>query len=99
MECLFLPFYQPQKTEFSHDYFPELKEENHPQRTVSRHINNILMSHIHNRQQSKKTDRLLLIHHRYIAKTKFPGQQATFTYESPALDPAFLENPSLWTIS
>jgi hypothetical protein len=66
---------------------------------MSRKINNILAEEIAVRQQHKKTDRLLLIHHWYIAKTKFPGQQATFSYDSPALDPQFLDNSAVWAIS
>ena len=100
VECLFLPFYHPDtKTPPIHDYFPHLYEEAHPQRKISRKINNILAEEIAHRQAYKKTDRLLLIHHWYIAKTKFPGQQATFSYESPALDPQFLDNETIWAIS
>lgn len=99
VECLFLPFYHPEHQERVHDYFPELREETHPQRKVSRQINNVLAEEIDSRQKNKTTDRLLLIHHRYIAKTKFPGQQALFGYESPALDPRFLDNESIRAIS
>lgn len=100
VECLFLPFYRPDEAEIpTHDLFPHLYDDTHPQRLISRKINNILASHLAHRQENKKTDRLLIIHHRYIAKTKLPGQQAVFSYESPALDPQFFENPSLWFVS
>jgi UDP-2,3-diacylglucosamine pyrophosphatase LpxH len=98
--CLFFPFYHPNHEEtITDDQFPELRDETHPQRIVSRKINNILAKEIAKREKSKTTDRLLLIHHRYIAKTKFPWQQAIFSYESPALDPRFLDNPSIRAIS
>jgi DNA repair exonuclease SbcCD nuclease subunit len=99
VECLFLPFYHPEKADVADDTFPELREETHPQRRVSRQINNILAQEIAYREQHKTTDRLLLIHHRYIAKTKFPGQQALFGYENPALHPWFLDNPAIRAIS
>lgn len=99
VECLFLPFYYPQVSAVDHDYFPELYEETHPQRRTSRIINNILASEIQHRKETKQTDRLLLIHHRYIASTKFPWQQALFWFDSPALHPIFLENDDIRAIS
>lgn len=81
------------------DAFPHLQESTNPQRQLSWKINNLLMYYLTSRKQTALTDRLLLIHHRYIANTKFPGQQATFSYDSPALDPFFLTFPGVWSIS
>lgn len=94
IDCLFLPFFKPTDTTFDHDYYPELKENTHPGVQTSRQINNILQSYL-----QKSTKKRLLIHHRYIANTPFPWQQAQFSYSSPALDPALLDNQLLTVIS
>jgi DNA repair exonuclease SbcCD nuclease subunit len=94
IDCLFLPFFKPSVTVFDHDYYPELKENPHPWVQTSRQINNILQWYIQNNIKKR-----LLIHHRYIANTPFPWQQAQFSYSSPALDPALLDNPMLTVIS
>jgi Calcineurin-like phosphoesterase len=94
IDCLFLPFFKPSETIFDHDYYPELKENTHPGVQTSRQINNILQWYLQN-----NTKKCLLIHHRYIANTPFPWQQAQFSYSSPALDPALLDNPLLTVIS
>jgi DNA repair exonuclease SbcCD nuclease subunit len=94
IDCLFLPFFKPSETVFDHDYYPELKENTHPGVQTSRQINNILQWYL-----QKSTKKRLLIHHRYIANTAFPWQQAQFSYSSPALDPSLLDNPMLTLIS
>lgn len=42
---------------------------------------------------------LTIIHHYYIAKTKFPGQQALFDYKDIALCPDILDNENIRLIS
>lgn len=42
---------------------------------------------------------LTIIHHYYIAHTKFPGQQALFDYKDIALCPEFLDNKNIQLIS
>lgn len=94
IDCLFLPFFKPTQTTFDHDYYPELNNNTHPGIQTSRQINNIVQEILH-----KNNKKRLLIHHRYIANTPFPWQQAQFSYGSPALDPSLLDNPMLTLIS
>jgi len=72
-DCLFFPFYYPSTNTFEDDHFPELYDEHHQQRTLSRKANNILHNAIQERKKtSKSAEKLLLIHHRYIAGQQFP---------------------------
>lgn len=49
--------------------------------------------------QAPRHDSVYLIHHRYIADQMFPGQQAIFSYKSPALSSQWLDTPGLKMIS
>lgn len=94
VDCLFIPFFKPTQTTFDHDYYPDLRNNPHPGIQTSRQINNIVQSLLQTTNKQR-----LLIHHRYIANTPFPWQQAQFSYGSPALDPALLDNPMITLIS
>lgn len=99
VSCLFLPFYYPTQNTFATDRYPELYNEKNPQLMMSWRINNILQEHIGDRKARHPWKKILLIHHWYIANTQFPGQQATFWYTSPALDPLFLEDTDIRSVS
>lgn len=60
---------------------------------LSTRLNTLLESYV------TKNPRLTVIHHHYIANTKFPGQQAQFSYKDIALSPHFLDMPGLRLIS
>lgn len=47
----------------------------------------------------EKNPRLTVIHHYYIADTRFPGQQAIFDYKDIALCPDLLDNENIQMIS
>ncbi len=60
---------------------------------LSGEINMILNGYI------EKNPRLTIIHHYYMADTKFPGQQAIFDYKDIALCPDLLDNENIQMIS
>jgi hypothetical protein len=62
---------------------------------MSWQANNILRAYI----EKNKEKEILIIHHRYIANTQFPGQKALFDYKNTALDPRFIDQPNIRMIS
>ncbi len=99
ISCYFVPFYTPQETHFPKDRYALLHEDTHPWSQISRKINNIVQETLTTRIEKNPKKKLLLIHHRYIANTPFPGQQAQFSRKSPALDPVLLDNDNIMMIS
>lgn len=80
--------------------FEELATSQHRWEVLSAYANSILSHAVDEwRQSTHRTDRLYIIHHRYIQKTRFPGQQAMFSYKSPALDNAWLDEDDVLLIS
>ncbi len=67
---------------------------------LSAKANTVLRSLLHDRRSRKdKTEKLLIIHHRYIVGTAFPGQQAKFSYASPWLSQELLWMDDLLLVS
>ena len=60
---------------------------------MSGEINMILEHYI------RQYENLTIIHHYYVADTKFPGQQAIFDYKDIALCPDILDNSNIQLIS
>lgn len=67
---------------------------------LSANANTVLRSMLHERRSRKdKTEKLLVIHHRYIINTAFPWQQAKFSYASPWLSQELLWMDDLLLVS
>lgn len=99
IDCLLFPYYYPKGNPVSQELIPELKQSTHPKQQLSRKINNILHEEIEKRSAAKPGEKLLIIHHRYVAGKRFPGQQAVFSYANGALMPDFFEDDRLRFVS
>lgn len=98
-EILFFPFTkhitpsQEKDSEKINDTLKTLLSSKNNNERLSGEINIILEEYI------RKYKQLTIIHHYYIADTKFPGQQAIFDYKDIALSPALLDNENIQLIS
>lgn len=99
-DILFFPFSKHVSTsqsgldrEKTSDIIKSLLASKNNNERLSWEINLILAHYI---QQYKE---LTIIHHYYIANTKFPGQQAIFDYKDIALCPDILDNDNIQLIS
>lgn len=98
-ECLFFPYYLPTHESIQSEKFQELLDSDHPKEQISGRANTKLWLMIWEWRKNKKSDKLLLIHHRYIVQTQFPGQFARFGYKSPWLSNELFEIDDLIMIS
>jgi hypothetical protein len=84
--------------------FDNLLESSNKQEQQSGRVNAIVERELQNprfnMQHSKwNSEDIYMIHHRYIADQAFPGQQAKFSYKSPALSSQWLDVPGLKMVS
>ena len=58
-----------------------------------------ILQYMSENSDSKNPDEIYMIHHRYIEGQAFPGQQASFSYKSPALASIWLDYRGIKLIS
>lgn len=89
-DVLFVPYmlsrdrYTPSTSVNSLDV-QALQDSTNPQEYESYLLNSYL------EHQLASYDNLMIVHHYYMARTRFPGIKATFTYRDKAISPHFLE--------
>ena len=111
-DCLMFPFFHPslqQKIPLSPSVFGELAASRDRQEQYAAYVNELLHTMIQQRKSehlgeqwysgNNDNDPLIVIHHRYIAQTAFPGVKWTFSYRSPGLSPHRLDDADIRMIS
>lgn len=99
-DYLFFPFYHlPLDTPIEQE-FQELGASTHQGEQHSARANSCLQRYINERRaRETRSEELVLVHHRYIAQTVFPWQQAVFSYKNPALSASLLEESDIKMLS
>lgn len=94
-DILFLPYMISEQWEIKYTEWlmKELSESNNKNEKISAMVNTILSEYV------DKYDKLTVIHHYYINKTKFPWQKSIFRYKDVSLSEDWLDNPKIRLIS
>ena len=90
-ECLFFPYHIPDQDTPIQWEFQELADSSHAKEQRSARANSSLMNYIKSRRTSKKSEKLMIFHHRYIVSTSFPWQFSKFWFKNPGLTNALFD--------
>ncbi len=98
-EILFVPsctFSTPVTAEQKYAF---LEAEDHPNAKQSARLNQCVLDMVSTWRSKNTSQQLLVIHHRYVVNTVFPGQQARFSFTSPGLDASWLDATDIRLLS
>ena len=84
-ECLFFPYHIPSQETKIRPEFQELAESSHTKEQRSWRANSLVMNLIEDRRVNKKSEKLMIFHHRYLVWTSFPWQFSKFWFKNPWL--------------
>lgn len=82
-EILFVPSCTFSTQVDAHQKYAFLEAEEHPNAKQSARLNQCVLDMVDTWRSKQVSGKLLMIHHRYIVNTIFPGQQARFSFTSP----------------
>lgn len=99
-DVLFFPYTTTFPVDTIRDEYKELSESTHAKERLSAQANSVFHDIIDTWKKDKIwSEKLLIVHHRYLANVAFPWQFAKFGYGSPALSSHRLDDEKIMMIS
>ncbi|USN55731.1 MAG: hypothetical protein H6765_03970 [Candidatus Peribacteria bacterium] len=98
-DILFFPFTHFSEEVVAEEQFQALCEDSHVGMQQSGRANSLLYRLVQEWRSKQSPKELLILHHRYLVDTVFPGQQARFSYKSPGLSSHWLHEDDIRLLS